>query len=139
MNEPDHAEWTHRGVPCFAIRVEMTGTWCGYVVPEPGHPWHGKGFDDEELRAVNVHRGVSWARTSSEGPRSLVIREEHWVVGFDCCHAFDFMPGMRAHLAARGCDLGPRTPLPGEAYRDLAYVREQTNEMAEQLIAARRM
>jgi hypothetical protein len=78
LNRGFHAghEWvvTHNG----------SGYRCGYVKVEPGHPWHGKSYDDFE---AECHGGLKFARADTpcekDGP------DNGWWVGFDCAHDGD--------------------------------------------------
>lgn len=57
--------------------------------------------------------------------------DDVWWFGFDCGHAWDFQPGMIAHLL----DLGPRylRDYRDEIYRDLDYIRGECARLAQQL------
>jgi hypothetical protein len=81
---------------------------CGYVKVEPGHPWHGKGWEDI---SASVHGGITFheadVKCEKDGPDS------GWWVGFDCAHSgdgqdpelpwtdggepYDFSPNSRPH------------------------------------------
>jgi hypothetical protein len=120
--EPDRVEWRHAGYPCLMIRHDTYGHWCGYVgVPET-HPDYGKDYDEPE---VEVHGGLTYAR-ACRGDVCHVPEpgeSDHvWWFGFDCAHAWDISPGLR---------LGGM--LPESTYRDLPYVKAETNKLAEQL------
>lgn len=59
---------------------------CGYVRIPPGHPWHGKDYDDVEPYPA-VHGGLTFAEPDvacdKEGD------DNAWWLGFDCAHAGD--------------------------------------------------
>ena len=137
QDEPDRFEWRHKGVPCLALRGPW-GAWCGYVAAEPGHPWHGHEPDAE------VHGDVTFTGTCS-GHICHVPEpgepDDVWWLGFDCAHAFDLQPGMGAYLRKVDGMLPERfagvDPFSDGTYRDLAYVRAQCEQLADQLIAAR--
>lgn len=130
-DEPDRAEWRERGFVCLALRQGILGHWCGYVGVPPGHPWHGNSPEE-----VEVHGGVTYANGCMDDPRPMRERVCHhpregepdalWWVGFDFNHFEDLAPGM-----ARDMD-----DLAGVewTYKDLAYVREQTNRVARQAV-----
>lgn len=118
LTEPDREEWTSAGGSKCLIRRGYFGAWCGYVGIDPGHPWHGLGLFD--IPAI-VHGGCAWS-----GP--LGPEGSQWWIGFDCGHAWDIQPGLLA--------LCPDHTWPGCEYRDLAYVRRETNELAAQTEAA---
>lgn len=143
QDEPDRLEWRHKGVPCLMRRGPLSGAWCGYAAVEPGHPWHGKADADEP--DVRVHGGVTFAGRCHEDICRVPEPGESddvWWFGFDCAHAGDVQPGMAArmreydvHLPA---DLRTGSSWFGDGvYRDLAYVRAETERLADQIIAAR--
>lgn len=88
-DEPDKAQWTDpdTGMACLAVRNKL-GAWCGYVGVPPGHPFHGKNYDqclhgevcpDREDEAkgycgktiegrLDVHGGITFANGCAEGP-----------------------------------------------------------------------
>ena len=120
--EPDRVEWTYRGMPCLIVRVQTHGGLCGYVAVPPGHPAHGKGYDDV---AVDIHGGLTYARgcgghvchVPAEGESDDV-----WWLGFDCAHCDDLCPAMP-------------TGIDDQVYRDVAYVRAEVESLADQLAA----
>jgi hypothetical protein len=125
--EPDRLEWRHAGFPCLMVRQPHTGHWCGYVGVPPGHPYHGA---DYEKPGVEVHGGLTYARdcqghvchTAQPGEPEHV-----WWFGFDCAHAGDLSPAMRARLPL---DLRMDDY---ETYKTVDYVQAETNRLAEQL------
>lgn len=154
-SEPDRVDFEHGGLPCLLLRSPM-GFWCGYAAVLPGHPWHGvdscqclapadpahasdeNGWHECEQRPeslMDVHGGLTYSGACSGSICHVPKPGEPdavWWFGFDCGHAFDLTPGMRAfRVRYRGA-----VPY-GEVYRDLAYAREQTERRAEQLAAAR--
>lgn len=67
-SEPDKIQWQDEatGLPCMIVRGP-SGALCGYVGLLPGHPFHGKSYDDPN---VDVHGGLTFgghcADTSQE-------------------------------------------------------------------------
>lgn len=127
-SEPDHVEFRHAGFACIIHRNDF-GALCGYVGVPPGHPAHGKKCDEI---GVEVHGGLTY----SEPCRGSICHvpapgepDDVWWLGFDCAHAFDLIP--------QSLELYSHLPygIPGQAYRDLAYVTEQTRHLADQLAA----
>lgn len=118
FSEPDRAEWRHAGLPCIAHRGG-SGAWCGYVGVSPGHPAHGKDFDDVGAEA---HGGLTYARACAghvcHVPEPGESDDLFWL-GFDCAHSGDAMPGFR--------DAGYGH------YWTLEEVRAETCRLAEQL------
>lgn len=141
--EPDRVEWTHAGLPCLAVRNHH-GAWCGYAAVPPGHPLHGKGYDNVD---VDVHGGLTYSEfcrgeichVSAPGEPDNVF----WF-GFDCHHGGDFGPGMHAMFRKHGDPFGQPEYDDAQAatsgqyvdvYRTLDYVQAETNRLADQLAA----
>jgi hypothetical protein len=140
--EPDKAQWTDEatGLVCLAKRHYTSGNWCGYVGVAPGHPWHGKGYNDCD---VDVHGGLTFADTCQEGPPEQTIchipapgePDGLWWLGFDCHHAWDLAPGTQAFWRERGQDhifTGS-----DETYRTLGYVKRECAKLAQQIAAVK--
>jgi hypothetical protein len=73
----------------------------------------------------------------------LRVPPDAWVFAFDTGHAGDVMPMMRAsmeelyaHMAERGAPSHRTMTRDYETYRDLAYVRHQTEQLAAQIALA---
>lgn len=141
-SESDREQWkTEAGFPGLIVRNNLGGL-CGYVAVPPGHPAHGKEYDDVDVR---VHGGLTFAKPCfEEGPICHVPEpgepDNVWWLGFDCVHGGDrhpalskrecMSPGMREiedRIAARG---GRQ-----DVYRDMAYVRAEVESLAKQLAA----
>lgn len=67
----------HRGFKWQVVHNNM-GFRCGYIQVLPGHPWHGKHYD-EVNEDVDVHGGLTFSRFD---------KKDYWL-GFDCAHCFD--------------------------------------------------
>lgn len=144
-NEPDRAEWEHAGFPCLAVRgPEFSGHWCGYVAVPPGHPLHGKSYDDAD---VEVHGGLTYAN-ACQGHVCHVPKQgepdDVWWFGFDCAHSGDFSPAYESRYSRKGQEaydhdealrLHAVTWSAADVYRTLDYVKEQANALAVQLVA----
>lgn len=133
QTEPDRLEWKHQGFPCLMLRTEM-GNWCGYVAVEKGHPYYEKNSGDLE---VDVHGGLNYAAHCSGHICHVPApgeSDEVWWLGFDCAHCGDIVPSMVAHLRHLGAMWEPSRLFP-ESYKDVAYVRKEVNELADQLAA----
>ena len=117
-HEPDRLDWEHAGLKC-AIRRAHLGHLCGYVGVPPGHPLHGAGLSSTDV-LLDVHGGLTWAddHVPMEKPDGL------WWFGFDC-----------AHYGSDYCPNSGRPPRAGEVYRDVEYVKAQTEKLADQLAA----
>lgn len=134
--EPDRVEFESDGFTCLLLR---NSSWCGYVAVPPGHPWHGKGYDD--VRGVDdngaatwpdVHGGLTYAEKCS-GHICHVAKpgepDDVWWVGFDCNHSGDLsIYDLAKHPS------GVRQ-WPGQhfdRYRDVDYVQRETAKLAQQ-------
>lgn len=146
QDEPDKVQFTDpaTGLPCLIVRNPQ-GALCGYVGVPPAHPWYGApygyqdGCPDEH---VEVHGGLTFSGACQrDDPEHGICHlpdpgepDEVWWFGWDAAHAFDIAPGLeaweRAFLPPR---LQQRSRLPGEAYRDLAFVRAECTRLAAQL------
>ncbi len=127
--EPDKVTWVDPAtdLDCM-IRRGGGGAWCGYVGVPPGHPWHGKDYDD---CPADVHGGLTYSGLcDDEGDeRSAICHVPEpgrpvnvWWLGFDCGNSCDVMPG-RDYTYDWG------------TYRDEAYVRAETLSFAQQAAA----
>ena len=138
-SEPDKLTWMDEatGLDCMALRNRL-GAWCGYVGLGPEHPLHGLDYD--EVSGVGVHGGLTFAdRCDETGVVPMSQRICHvpepgrpgdvWWLGFDCAHAWDVAPGLRAWTER----LVDHPPWPDWSYRDLAYVRSEVESLARQL------
>lgn len=109
--EPAMVEWKHEGYDCLIRRHTVLGHLCGYVrIPAP-HPLRGLPESDKRVYSLEAHGGITWT--------GELFGRDGWWVGFDCGHAGDRCPF--ADPPGRGI------------YRDMLYVRDQTEELAAQL------
>lgn len=130
QHEPDRKEWKHMGFPCLIVRVESHGALCGYVAVPPGHPWHGKDYDDVE---ADVHGGLTYASACCGNVCHVPAPGEPddvWWLGFDHAHAWDKMPGNDALL--HGYCLADMDA----TYRDMDYATKGCESLAEQAAKA---
>ena len=112
-DEPDKLEFEHAGFQCAINRTPEILVLCGYVRIPPEHPWYRTVGTTSD---IDVHGGITYAE--------IRAADGHFWIGFDTGHAGDFMPGV-AWLLNRG-------PAEDEVYKDLAYVRAETERLAEQ-------
>lgn len=139
-DEPDRAEWTDRtGFPCLALRHAHYGVWCGYVAVPPGHPWHGRSWNDlpEGLADVNF---AEPCMETDQPHRERICHvpapgepDDVWWFGFDCGHALDVKPHEPMEKIYG--------KLPGyggfeRTYRTLDYVRDKCALIALQVAQA---
>jgi hypothetical protein len=138
--EPDKVQWTdpETGLVCLAKRHARYGNWCGYVGVDQSHPWHGKSYNDLPDYGPEIHGGLTFSEGCQEGPPEETIchvpepgaPDNLWWFGFDCHHAWDMAPGMRALVRKLG---KPELLDMDETYRPLSYVKEQCAQLAKQL------
>lgn len=131
------AEWEHAGLKCAVTLAREARHRCGYVRVPPGHPAHGKGYDDVD---VQVHGGLTFAKME---PCAHEDGQGHWL-GFDCCHCDDLWldPTIaRDDLPeeARFCyDLEKEHPIPSwdgssRHYWTMDEVKAECERLADQL------
>jgi hypothetical protein len=126
-HEPDRVEWrSEHGFPCLILRSRL-GALCGYVGLPPGHPMHGKEYGDVP---VDVHGGLTYAEHCNgeicHVPAEGEPDDAYWL-GFDCAHSQDIAPYMLVG--------GVNMTFQWSEYRSVAYVRAETERLAEQLAA----
>lgn len=131
MNEPDRVDFHHAGFACLLLRNKRSGNWCGYVGVPSDHPDYGQDVD------YDVHGGITYAN-KCDGERICHVAapeeaDDLWWLGFDCHHSWDFAPGHEAITRSLGLQSDD-----GDVYRDVAYTRNQTEHLAEQLAEASR-
>lgn len=107
-------QWEHRGLKCVVRRSLSIGVWCGYVAVPEGHPAFGLDIWDSTF---DVHGGVTFSNDSLP----YEAKDGLWWIGFDTGHAGDILPKVGR----------PQTP--GATYKDVAYVIQETNRLADQL------
>ena len=142
-DEPDKAQWIDpaTGLDCLIVRNHFRSL-CGYVGVPPGHPLHGKKYDDPD---VGVHGGLTFAdRCDPSHDEAHAIchvpapgrpDDVYWF-GFDCGHAFDLQPIIAARMHRTHDSAFKeqyKTLFPDEIYRDWAYVVGEVTDLARQL------
>jgi hypothetical protein len=132
--EPDRVDFVHAGYACFLLRNDRMGQWCGYVGVDRVHPFYGKKYDDVD---VEVHGGLTYSDTC-KGQLCHVpqpgMPDDVWWFGFDAAHCYDLVPGMLAReLNVPALREFALNHLHEDTYRDLAYMKRETEALAEQL------
>lgn len=141
-DEPDRVVWVDEetGLDCLVVRNRL-GSWCGYVGLPPGHPWYGVGYDDVPAQ---VHGGLTYSAPCDDDPEDGIChvpapgaQENLYWIGFDCNHAGDYWPMMEYidRLVAAESYRALRESV-ALTYRTLAYVQEETRQLARQAQAA---
>lgn len=67
QSEPDKAQWLNEAtrLPCLALRIAATGTFCGYVGVPPGHRAWSALFETENRMSENVLVKIEAARVAA--------------------------------------------------------------------------
>jgi len=141
-SEDDHAVWVDptSDLDCM-INRGPSGALCGYVGVGPKHSLHGVSYGHVD---VDVHGGLTYSDACQENGEICHVPQpgrEHdiWWFGFDCAHAFDLAPRIEMELdeAAKRMDR-PRPEMPtgewAKVYRDWAYVQDEIQRLAWQLV-----
>jgi hypothetical protein len=131
-------EWKHAGLSCAVVQAREGAHRCGYVRVPPGHPLHGKPYEEPE---VEVHGGLTFAEI--EPCTEHADGQGYWF-GFDCAHAGDasYDPNattadlvseqakavLRFHL-----EIAAKYPIRHEHYWTESEVVAETERLAEQL------
>lgn len=143
QNEPDKVQFVDRatGYPCLVVRSGGSGALCGYVGVPEGHKFHGKHYDTEDLRDVNVHGGLTFSdKCSPNGTEERSIchvpepgeSDNVWWFGFDTAHCWDISPAMDATLRSIGHK--PMRVIDDRMkYRRIGYVKRNIAKLALQL------
>jgi len=161
QSEPDKVQYTDEatGLPCL-IKRGPSGALCGYVGVTEEHPWfkmdYAGEWDEEEAcrdydnapdAKIDVHGGLTYSSLCQEGPEDETIchipgpgEPDHvWWFGFDCAHAGDVSPAIRARNRRRYEETGDplwqdlSDPVWPESYKDINYVKGQVASLARQL------
>lgn len=144
-SEPDFVQWrSDTGLPCVINRHPKYGHLCGYVGVNIFHPFFGR---EDTGGKIKVHGGLNWGGDLSHcqlmpsedmrASRLISFDDDannpgstYWL-GFDCGHAGDLSPGLRAMTIAFGVS---RQALDAyEIYRDIEYVKRECEQLAGQL------
>lgn len=135
--EPDLVEWRNRALPGLAllvVRSHTTGGLCGYAGVPPGHPMHGKTYQDLDDAGLEVHGGLTYADACA-GHICHVPKpgesDDVWWFGFDCGHAFDVSPRIDALIRRHANP--PYFKFEYSQYRPLAYVMAEAERLGRQL------
>ena len=115
-DEPDRCRYTDSasGLECLIKRHPATGSLNGYVGVGEDHPACSKPYQD--MISLDVHGMVTFSGHWSDEANSL-----YWF-GFDCAHAFDYMPNLALPCLSEG-----------STYRNIDYVKAECANLAEQL------
>lgn len=113
LKEGDEKEWLYKtkcGIrfKCKISRNPYLKHLCGYVFLNKDNLYYGKDYDEIP---VSVHGGLSYSDKE----------KDNWVIGFDCSHHNDFIPGLNYINVSN------------KIYRDMKYVKNECEQLCEQL------
>lgn len=119
--EPNRLSWMAHGLDCMIIRNSDMLFLCGYVGVPSSHWAFNKGYN--EMTDIFIHGGLTYAN-KCRGHICHVsdTNREIWWFGFDCAHSGDFYPTVLNYRDQTY-----------EVYRDIEYVKAETEHLAEQL------
>lgn len=130
QHEPDEHEFTYRGFRCVILRSH-SGALCGYIVIPTDHPWAGLRPETDDTERITCHGGVTWSEPNLPSSK----KDLGWVIGFDCAHAYDYMPAYEALMKKV---IAPERWRPeGFLYKNMNFVTEELLKLAEQAASAR--
>ncbi len=141
--EPDWMQWQHAGYACLIVRHPRLGHLCGYVGVDAAHPFYGRSYNDCD---VEVHGGLTYAAKCQGHICHLPdsgMPDDVWWLGFYAAHLDDLSPAivvgetgknrlLPQELAEKLRVINDRDLLENH-YRDLAYMRAETEHLAVRL------
>lgn len=121
-NEPDFEEFQYQGYQC-KIKRNPGGSLCGYVELPIDHKLSK--FEHYWDIPLEVHGGITFGQTIVRP----ATEESFFVIGFDCGHADDLIPGGTHPVVAMIQGLSG----PGATYKDIEFVRQQIRYLVDQI------
>lgn len=123
--EEDNKVWQYKGYVC-AIRRNYLKTLCGYVIIPPTN----KAINNQDIvDSINCHGGITLDKIKE------INGNNYRLIGFDCCHFDDFIPGLHKLEAEVNIKLfGTSWFESTDKYRDIKYVTKEVEGMIDQLI-----
>lgn len=134
--EPNRINFKSHGLDCMLVRHSRSLHWCGYVGVPASHPDFGKDWGDVAYR---VHGGITYAKACQHHICHITDDPEDktWWFGFDCAHAGDLSPTSikwNEEWAKKWEAEHGRKPIGcNDSYRDVAYVKRETQRLAKQV------
>lgn len=131
-SEPDICHWEYRGLSCLMLRDMKLGAWKGFVALKKGHVAFNKSIEQisGELWSddVEVYGGIVSA--GKLPARYKEFNKDNWWIGFECMQGEDLLPLVK---------FDPTDPIFAgirnhQTYKNIHYVRRETNQLAKQLI-----
>lgn len=132
LTEPDLCRWHHQ-LPCLALRDMAMGIWKGFVSVDETHPFYGKSVDElmKIPEALEIFFSV-YGGLSGTGRLPAKYKEHaknFWWIGIETTHGGDLMPLIKPDVPEQDMN----KMLSGQTYKDLRFIRRETNKLANLL------
>lgn len=140
--------WTHEADEYFGVFKDpttehtfLTFAWrstslslCGYVGITKEHPYYGRRYNTKEMMNLGVHGGLTF--TGKLDMTDVKHSDKHWWLGFDCAHAFDYIPML--DIVIHGVPEDTFLPIlqgnDPHSYKNIGFVTEQIDHLGQQLV-----
>lgn len=129
LSEPDYCKWYRGDLVCVALRDMTLGIWKGFVGVDKSHPFFGQSVE-EILKTppmldafVAVYGGICTAGHLPD--KYEEDAKKLWWIGVETSHGGDLFPLLKIEP---GSDMD--IMLSGQTYKDLAFIRRETNKLA---------
>jgi len=110
------------------------GIWKGFVGLEEGHPFHGLSIEEllKHNDAMEIFFGVYGGLTMAGRlpPKYKEYAKNYWWIGCETSHGADLMPLLKLDMS----DPDMAKMLSNQTYKDLHFIRKETNKLAKYLI-----
>lgn len=132
LSEPDLVYWEHK-LPCLALRDMGMGCWKGFVAVDGYHPYCNKPIDEliKIPNAMEIFFSV-YGGLSGAGRLPAKYKEyakNYWWIGIETSHGGDLQP----LLKLEGTEADVAKMISGQTYKDLRFIRRETNKLANLL------
>lgn len=134
LKEPDLCFWYFGGLPCLTVRDMSMGIWKGFVGIDSEHPLYEKSIQDiiGLPQALDLFRaaygGLNGAGKLS--PKYQNYAQDYWWIGIETTQGSDLMPLLKLDQS----DADMVKLLSNQTYKDLHFIRRETNKLAKQLL-----
>jgi hypothetical protein len=134
LKEPDLCSWQYANLSCLAVRDMSMGIWKGFVGLDQDHPLYDKNINyivalPQALELFgSVHGGLSGVGKLSVKYKSYA--KNYWWIGIETSQGDDLMPLLKLDQS----DTDMTKLLSIQTYKDLHFIRRETNKLAKQLI-----
>lgn len=132
LKEPDLCLWHYQHVPCLALRDMSMGIWKGFVGLDANHFLYEKNMDyilnlPQALDLFRIiHGGLSTAGRVANKYHGY--GKNYWWIGMEASQGSDLMPLLNLDQSDMSKILSNQT------YKDLHFIRRETNKLAKYLI-----